>query len=206
MSAVGACGGDIFLVDDDAGVRAALSAILTNGGYTVTGFADGETFLQAARKRAPACILLDIFMPGRTGVDILRDLGAHEYPAPILIMSGQGDIPLAVETIRNGALDFIEKPIKPGVLLDRIGAAIEARGRRQKAAESAKDRIAQFRGREFLSAREIEVLDQILSGATSKEAGRNLGVSHRTVEVHRTRIMDKLGAKNLAELMRIVLG
>jgi two-component system response regulator FixJ len=205
MSQDGVAKGAIFIVDDDVDVRAALAALFTRGGYAVTALADGPSLIQAARNQTPACILLDVYMPGRSGLDILKELNADEYTAPILMMSGQGDIPTAVEALKSGALDFIEKPIDSETLLSRIEGAIEAWERRRKSAGASKIRSSWFPGRELLTQREIDVLDQISVGASSKEAARQMGISFRTVEVHRSRIMEKLGAKNSADLMRIVL-
>ena len=194
----------IYVVDDDAGVRAALSAVFSRNGYDVTALADGESFLVAARLSTPACILLDVYMPGRSGLDILKELNADEYGAPVLIMSGLGDIPMAVETIKNGALDFIEKPFRPETVLVRVEDAIAAWERRKKSMAASQIRTRRFTGRELLTQRELDVLDQIAIGASSKEAARQMGISFRTVEVHRSRIMEKLGAKNSVDLVRIV--
>jgi FixJ family two-component response regulator len=144
-------------------------------------------------------------MPGRSGLDILKELNADEYPAPILMMSGQGDIPMAVEALKNGALDFIEKPFDSETVLGRVQDAIDAWERRRNSVSTSKIRASRFPGRELLTQREIDVLDQISVGASSKEAARQMGISFRTVEVHRSRIMEKLGAKNSVDLMRIVL-
>jgi FixJ family two-component response regulator len=144
-------------------------------------------------------------MPGRSGLDILKELNADEYPAPILMMSGQGDIPMAVEALKNGALDFIEKPFDSETVLSRVQDAIDAWERRRNSVGTSKIRASRFPGRELLTQREIDVLDQISVGASSKEAARQMGISFRTVEVHRSRIMEKLGAKNSVDLMRIVL-
>jgi FixJ family two-component response regulator len=195
---------EIFIVDDDPAVRDALSVVLTLENYHVTSFADGGTFLTAARTRTPSCIILDVHMPGRSGLDILKDLNAQHYPAPILIISGQGDIPMAVDAVKNGALDFIEKPFDADTVVTRVREAIEATERRRSNA-GAPDGLANFPGRDLLTPREREVLAQIASGASNKEAGRLLGISPRTIEVHRARIMEKLGAKNAADLVRIVL-
>jgi FixJ family two-component response regulator len=143
-------------------------------------------------------------MPGRSGLDILKELNAENYGAPIFIISGQGDIPMAVDAIKNGALDFIEKPLDDTVVA-RVREAIAAWERRAARTESNGPLKANFPGRERLTPRELEVLSLIASGASNKEAGRQLGISPRTIEVHRARIMEKLGAKNAADLVRIVL-
>ncbi|MFZ1885453.1 MAG: response regulator [Rhodoplanes sp.] len=196
--------GEIHIVDDDAAVRDALAVVLTLEGYHVSGFADGHSFLAAARNRPPACIILDVHMPGRSGLDILKELNAKNYPAPIFIISGQGDIPMAVESIKNGAFDFIEKPFDAETVVNRVREAIEATARQQSRAGLG-DQLAQFPGSDQLTSREREVLNLIAGGASNKEAGRQLGISPRTIEVHRARIMEKLGAKNAADLVRIVL-
>jgi two-component system, LuxR family, response regulator FixJ len=196
--------GEIHIIDDDPAVRDALSVVLTLEGYHVTSFADGHSFLAAVRSRAPACIILDVHMPGRSGLDILKELNAKNYPAPVFIISGQGDIPMAVEAIKNGAFDFIEKPFDAETVVSRVHDAIEAAARRQ-ARGGLGDSLTQFPGSELLTAREREVLNLIAAGASNKEAGRQLGISPRTIEVHRARIMEKLGAKNAADLVRIVL-
>jgi two-component system, LuxR family, response regulator FixJ len=204
MTYIDSASGEIFVVDDDAGVRDALSVVFTLEGYRVTSFSDGNAFLAAARARTPTCILLDVQMPGRSGLDILRDLNAPQYPAPIFIISGVGDIPMAVEAIRNGALDFIEKPFDSRTVVTRVREAVEAWNLRTSQANDFA--TMQFPGHEQLTAREHDVLQQVAIGASNKEAGRALGISPRTVEVHRARIMEKLGARNAADLVRIVLG
>ena len=141
-------------------------------------------------------------LPGCSGLDVLKQLNAEHYPAPILVISGQGDIPTAIDAIRNGALDFIEKPFEAAALVARVRNAIDAwHSGNRKDSILARD----FSGHERLTARERDVLEQIAQGASNKEAGRDLGISPRTIEVHRARIMEKLAAKNAADLMRIVL-
>jgi FixJ family two-component response regulator len=196
--------GEVFIVDDEPTVRDALSAVLRLDGYQVSGFANGASFLEAAKARVPTCILLDVHMPGRSGLDILKELNAQQYPAPIFIISGQGDIPMAVEAIRNGALDFIEKPFDAKTVVMLIAQAVEAWARRHNDRSAPKIPL-DFPGHEQLTARERDVLLQIAGGASNKQAGRELGISPRTVEVHRARILEKLGAKNAADLVRIVM-
>ena len=123
-------GTEIFVVDDDETMRDTLSAVFAPEGCRVTCFAEGQSFLVAARARTPACILLDVNMPGRSGLDMLRELDAPHYPAPILIVSGQRDVPTAVNAIKGGALDFIEKPIEAAAVVARVREAIMAWPRR----------------------------------------------------------------------------
>jgi FixJ family two-component response regulator len=195
-------GTEIFVVDDDETMRDTLSAVLGPEGCRVTCFAEGLSFLSAARARTPSCILLDVNLPGRSGLDMLRDLDAPHYPAPILIVSGQRDVPTAVSAIRGGALDFIEKPIEAAAVVARVRDAILSWTRHAARGGGR----AEPKGGERLTPREREVLRQVIAGASNKEAGRTLRISPRTVEVHRARIMDKLGARNAADLVRIVLG
>src|SRR5882762_2340984 len=197
--------GEIFVVDDDPAVRETLSMVLTAGGYQVICFAVGAALLAVARSRRPSCILLDVNIGGKSGLDILKELHGEDYPAPIFMISGQGDIAMAVTAIKNGALDFIEKPFRGSEIVARLDEAIEAYARRQ--AENSASRIAtlHFPGREPLTRREREVLAQFTAGASNKEAGRHLGISPRTIEDHRANIMKKLGARNAADLVRIVM-
>ena len=197
--------GEIFIVDDDPAVRAALSNVFTRAGYEVTCFADGAALIAAARTGSPLCIILDVYIPGKSGLDILKQLNAQDYPAPIFMMSGQGDIAMAVDAIKHGALDFIEKPFRGSDVIARVEAAIEARGQRSHNYDVAGNQRFYFPGREPLSRREQDVLAQIVNGASNKEAGRRLGISPRTIEVHRAHVMQKIGARNAADLIRIVL-
>jgi FixJ family two-component response regulator len=202
MSQEAASAGEIFVVDDDPAVRDVLTAVFSRDGFQVANFADGASLLASAKMRTPLCIILDVHIPGKSGLDILKELNAQDYPAPIFIISGQGDIAMAVDAIKNGALDFIEKPFRGSDIVLRVREAIEAHKRRQADADSSKASSFHFPGREPLTRREQDVLTQIV--ASSKEAGRQLGISPRTIEVHRARIMAKLGAKNAADLVRIV--
>jgi FixJ family two-component response regulator len=199
------CRGEIFIVDDEAAVRAVLAQFFLQTGYEVACFADGVSLLMAARQRTPACIILDVNIPGKTGLDILKELSAQDYPAPIFIMSGQGDIPMAVEAIRNGALDFVEKPFRGGDVVARVRDAIAAQARRRATEDEASKPSFHLRGCEPLTRREQEVLALIAAGSSSKEAARDLGISPRAIEVHRAHIMEKLGARNAADLVRIAL-
>jgi two-component system response regulator FixJ len=197
---------ELFIVDDDVMIREALSAIFTLAGYRVTGFADTETFLAAARHHAPACILLDLHLPDKSGVAVLKELDAQNYPAPIFIVTGDGDVGCAVEAVKSGAFDYLVKPFDARSIVIRVGGAISAFRKRSTYSNGGDGGRADFPGHALLTPREREVLAQIAAGASNKEAGRRLGISPRTIEVHRARVMEKIGARNAADLVRIVLG
>ncbi|HUC49755.1 MAG TPA: response regulator [Xanthobacteraceae bacterium] len=197
--------GEIFVVDDDAAIRDLLTMLFTRQGFKVAGFADGASLMAAIRTQSPACILLDAHIPGKSGLDILKELNARSHPAPVIIISGKGDIAMAVDAIKSGALDFIEKPFSGSDVVARVEEAIAADAKRSAAGVSEQKSQFYFPGREPLTAREQDVLGRLVEGATNKEAGQQLGISYRTIEIHRARIMEKLGAKNAADLMRIVL-
>jgi FixJ family two-component response regulator len=197
--------GEIFVVDDDAAIRDLLNMLFTRRGFKVAGFADGSSLIAAMRTQSPACILLDVHIPGKSGLDILKELTARNHPAPVIIISGKGDIAMAVDAIKSGALDFIEKPFSGSDVVARVEEALAADAKRKAAGRGEPKQQYYFPGREPLTAREQDVLGRIVEGATNKEAGQQLGISYRTIEIHRARIMEKLGAKNAADLMRIVL-
>jgi two-component system, LuxR family, response regulator FixJ len=190
--------GEIFVVDDEALMRDTLTLILSGKGYDVHAFRDGESFLATARARRPACILLDVSMPRRSGLDVLKELDRQKYDVPIIMISGRGDIPTAVEAIKCGAFDFVEKPFDADTLVVRVREAIAAFNKRGTTAIASEFRAV-------LTPRECDVLEQVMSGASTQEAAHHLGISHRTIEVHRARILEKLGAKGPADLVRIVL-
>jgi two-component system, LuxR family, response regulator FixJ len=196
---------EVFIVDDDPLVRDVLSEVFVQAGYQAVSFADGESFVAAARERIPACVILDIYMPGRSGLEILRDIDAPNYPAPIFVASGRGDIASAVEAIKNGAFDFIEKRLDAATLVGRVGEAIQARSHLLQNGNDPGDLAMTFAGSDLLTRREHEVLALIAASATNKEAAQQLGISQRTVEIHRAHIMHKLGAKNSVDLARKVM-
>lgn len=189
----------IYIVDDDVSVRDALQMVFQLDGYETLLYETGSALLEGRRIHGDHPILLDVHMPGRSGIDVLNTLDASKYEAPIFIISGQGDIPMAVNAIKSGAYDFIEKPFDGNQILTRVEDAIKVFQNRDE------DGALDFEGSETLTPREMDVLKLIAGGASNKEAGRDLDISPRTVEVHRARIMEKLGAKNAADLVRIVL-
>lgn len=197
--------GEIFIVDDDPNIRECLALAFRLEGYEVAGFPEGTALLAAAHMRMPTCILLDVDMPGRSGLEVLKELNARDYPAPVIMISGKSQIATAVDAIRNGALDFIEKPFEPRTVVLQIGQLLGRLDCEREQRTRFGELPPHFPGAELLTRRECEVLARIATGETSKAAGRNLGISSRTVDVHRARIMQKLRARNAADLMRIVL-
>jgi FixJ family two-component response regulator len=193
--------GEIFVIDDDTASRETLTAALESAGYRVICFADGAALLSEARSRIPVCVMLEVRMPDRDGLDILKKLRAENCPAPVFVTSANGDIATAVEAIRNGAQDFIEKPIFGSDVVDRIGAAIEELSQ----TGALPDISLHLPGCEPFTRRERDVLARIAVGETNKEAARTLGLSSRTIEGYRAKIMKKVGARNAAELLRRVL-
>ena len=194
--------GDIFVVDDDIATREALSGALVAAGYEVICFADGAALLSELRCRIPVCIFLEVRMPERSGLDLLKRLGDENCPAPIFVTSANGDIATAVEAVRSGAVDFIEKPVRGEDVVARMEAAIEELA---QSGDELPDIAMHLPGCEPFTRREREVLARIAVGETNKEAARKLGLSSRTVEGYRASIMRKVGARNAAELLRRVL-
>ena len=194
---------ELFIVDDDEAMHDALSMVFTLAGYRVSVFADGAGFVDAARAHAPAAVLLDLNLPDKSGLAVLKEIDAWHFSSPVFIISGDGDIARAVEAVKSGAFDYMVKPFDAKTVVARVGDAISTFAKRNGAHNGVPH---DFTGQALLTPREREVLAQIAAGASNKEAGRQLGISPRTIEVHRARIMEKLGARNAADLVRIVLG
>jgi FixJ family two-component response regulator len=193
----------ISIVDDDPAVLDALQVIFEIEGYVVSTFVDGSEFL-AAKDQEPDCVLLDVNMPVCSGSTVLQVVKERACSAPIIMMSGRGDIPMAVAALKAGACDFIEKPFGDHVV-ERVREAVRA-SRAPHASDSPPLADPAFPGMDMLTRREREVLAQLTKGRSNKEVARELKISPRTVEVHRARIMEKIGARNTADLMRIVFG
>jgi FixJ family two-component response regulator len=189
----------IYVVDDDPVVREVLSIILRKEGYDVICFADGAALLAAGNKKLPACILLDIEIPGPSGIDVLKKLRAGKCTVPVFIISGKGDIPTAVEAINCGAVDFIEKPFRGSDIVARLRAVLVGGASRQAAAPDVCPTL------DCLTGRENEVLKLCVLGSSSKEISAKLNISFRTVEDHRSNIIRKLGVRNTAELVLKVM-
>jgi two-component system response regulator FixJ len=196
--------GEIFVVDDDPAAREALSSALAAAGYEVVCFVDGAALASQLRSHVPACIFIEVKMPERSGLELLKKLREESCPAPIFVTSANGDIATAVEAVRSGAVDFIEKPIDGVGIVERMEAAIAELAETDE--DGFPDIVTHLPGCEPFTRREREVLARIAVGETNKEAARKLGLSSRTIEGYRASIMRKVGARNAAELLRRVLG
>jgi two-component system response regulator FixJ len=188
----------VFVVDDDADLRDALVQLLDAAGVAVEGYSDGPSFLAACGEDRPGCVLLDVAMPGMSGLEVHAALKARGSLIPVVFLTGHGDIPMAVRAVQAGAVDFLEKPTTGMVLLERVRRALALDEERRLARASSRDLAERARR---LSPREREVMALVVAGSSSKEAARRLGISVRTVEAHRTHVMHKMGASNLAELV-----
>lgn len=189
----------VFIVDDDEGVRDGLSMLLSTVGQPCQSFASAGAFLDQYDLANRGCLVLDIRMPRMSGLELQSELNARGSDLPIIFITGHGDIPMAVEAMRRGALDFIRKPFREQDLLDRINEALDVElVRRKKAMETSElvDRI------NSLTDREKAVFEAVADGKMNKVIGFDLGISERTVEVHRANVMKKLNVRTLAELIR----
>jgi FixJ family two-component response regulator len=196
---------EIFIVEHDYELREAMAALFRGAGYRATAFTDGRSFVRMTRGQIPLCVLLDLGMPGISGVDFLREIDARTYPAPVIVVSGQDDILNVVQAMRNGAFDYIDRRLDAAAIVARVIDAIDAWNELRQRDDASPPLSPTIPGYHHLTRREREVLSQIAAAASNKETARNLGISPRTVEIHRGRIMRKLGAKNSVDLMRIIM-
>jgi len=192
----------VHVIDDDAAVRDSLQFLLESAGLTVRSYDSAAAFIDQVGAHNRGCVLTDVRMPGFDGITLLRRLTELGVGLPVIVMTGHADVPLAVQALKEGALDFIEKPFDDDRLLHAVQAALEAgRRRREEAAEL--DAITARHA--TLTPREREVLDGLVAGHPNKTIAYDLGTSPRTIEVHRGRVMEKMQARSLADLVRMVL-
>ncbi|MCD6680643.1 MAG: response regulator transcription factor [Burkholderiaceae bacterium] len=196
-------GGLVYVVDDDEAVRDSTRWLLEANGFEVATFAGAEEFLEQLPDPEPiACLLLDVRMPGMSGLELHEELVRRGSTLPLIFVTGHGDVPMAVSQMKKGAYDFLEKPFSDAQLRQLVGECLkraEALARNRRDDRDAHERV------ERLTARERQVLDLIVSGRLNKQIADDLGISIKTVEAHRANIMDKLGARTMADLMRIAL-
>jgi len=192
----------VFIVDDERDVRDAVSMLIRSIGLPVQAFASAQEFLGHYRPDQPGCLVLDVRMPGISGIDLQEAMAAKGIRLPIVFISGHGDIPMAVRAVRAGAVDFLEKPFSDQTLLDRVQKSIELDRRWRREARDrdvVRSRMAQ------LTPRELEVMECLVAGKVNKIIARELDLSTRTVEIHRARVLQKMEADNVSQLVRLVL-
>lgn len=192
----------VYIVDDDEAVRDSLSILLESKGYRVRSFGSAPEFLASAPSLPIGCLIVDIRMPEMDGLELQERLTARSLDFPLIVITGHADVPLAVRAMKAGAVDFIEKPFASETLLDSLDGALSrlaSPSERDPATDTAVAKLA------LLSSREREVLEGLLAGLPNKSIAYDLAISPRTVEIHRARVMDKMGARSLSELIRLAL-
>ncbi len=190
----------VFVVDDDSSMREALTDLITSVGFLVEAFKSAPEFLKHRRRDAPACLVLDVRLPGLSGLDLQRELVRTEAPVPIIFISGHGDIPMSVRAMKEGAVEFLVKPFRDQDLLDAIRHALEV----DRAARQERSVVAEVRCRyESLTKREREVMRLVVSGLLNKQVAGELGSSEVTVKMHRGQVMRKMKAQSLVQLVRM---
>jgi FixJ family two-component response regulator len=190
----------IVVIDDDASVRRALENLFRSVGFDVELFGSPQEFLHSERPDRPGCIVLDVRFPGRSGLDMQRDLAAADAQLPIIFITGYGDIPMSVRAMKAGAIEFLTKPFRDQDLLDAVGAALE----KERTRRAGELRLAELRSRfSMLTARERQVMAMVVTGRLNKQIAGELGVSEMTVKMHRRQVMRKMQAAGVAQLVRL---
>ncbi|OMH38002.1 response regulator transcription factor [Motiliproteus sp. MSK22-1] len=188
---------NVFVVDDDDAFRDSLTWLLDSPDYQIRSFSSGEQFLESYQGE-PGCLLLDIRMPGINGLALQQELNKRRFRLPIIVITGHGDIPMAVTAIKNGAMDFVEKPFDDQVLLNQVSRALKLSEQWQNAAQQEIKVLGYY---DTLSKREKQVMNLVVEGMANKVIAETLDISPKTVEVHRARVMSKMNAKSLPELV-----
>jgi FixJ family two-component response regulator len=192
----------IYIVDDDDGMRRALTVLMTTVGYQPAAFARPAEFLAKYDPNQASCLVLDVRMPEMSGLEVQQQLNRNGAMLPVILITGHGDIPMAVQAMKDGAFDFLQKPFRDQDLLDRINAALKQDAQNRESV----DRLADLRQRSAsLTPREREVLEHVVDGKANKVIAIDLGLSERTVEIHRANVMEKMGARSVAHLVKMHL-
>lgn len=194
--------GTIFVVDDEPAVRDSLQVLLGTYGFAVETYATAASFLDRADAHRPGCLVADVRMPGMTGIELQRELTRRGNSMPVIVITGHGDVPMAVDALKAGAMDFLEKPLNDEALVRSIRAALE-RDERSRAEGQEMSRLGERMGR--LTGREREVMMLIVDGLANNAVAEKLGISARTVEHYRANIMQKMEAASFAELVRMAI-
>jgi two-component system, LuxR family, response regulator FixJ len=192
----------IFVVDDDEAVRSSMKLLLKSVGLAATAIGSAQEFLAGYDQSQPGCLVLDVRMPGMSGLELQQQLNLRGATLPVIFITGHGDIPMAVEAMQHGAFDFLQKPFRDQNLIDRVQRALE-RDKENRLRLREKDSIRSHY--ETLTPRERDVLELVTQGKANKVMAGDLGVSQRTIEIHRARVMEKMGANSLAQLVRMVI-
>lgn len=192
----------VFVVDDDDAVRDALALLFRSVGLQAEVFASAPAFLAAHDAARPGCLVLDIRMAGMSGLELQRELISHGSILPVIFVTGHGDVTMAVQALQDGAVDFVQKPFRDQDLLDKVQHAIELDARSRADLARRAEILERIRA---LTAREREVMERVVEGNPNKAIAYDLGISERTVEVHRARVMEKMQASSLPHLVRMVL-
>jgi FixJ family two-component response regulator len=190
----------IYVVDDDDGMRRALSLLLNTVGYETAAFATPAEFLEQFKPDTAGCLVLDIRMPGMSGLELQQHLNRRGSMLPVIFITGHGDVPMAVQAMKEGAFEFVQKPFRDQDLLDRINHALEQDRENRSTLALRTDVLQRL---ESLTAREKQVLDLVVDGAANKVIAIDLGLSERTVEIHRAKVMEKMGARSVAHLVKL---
>lgn len=192
----------VHVVDDDDAVRSSLRLLLKSVGLPTVAYASAQEFLATWDGEQPGCLVLDVRMPGMSGIELQTELNQRGAIIPVIFISGHGDIPMAVEAIQHGAFDFLQKPFGDQELIDRVQRALTSDAEHRQLLQQRATLRQRF---DSLTPREQEVLQLVTQGKANKVMAGDLGVSQRTVEIHRARVMEKMGAQSLAQLVRMVL-
>jgi two-component system response regulator FixJ len=192
----------VYVIDDDAAVRDSLVVLLDAAGLRVSDFASAPEFLEAADDLEAGCVVTDVCMPAMSGLDLLRQLKGGPSRFGVIVLTGEADVPMAVEALKDGAMDFIEKPFAPDAIVEAVRSAL---GRLAADSDRASRRTEAAQRLAGLSAREREVLEGLLEGHSNKEIARRLDISPRTVEAYRANVMMKMQVESLSELVRVTL-